>query len=191
MVEEQVPEGEATPEAAASATVEEATPEAAASATVEEATPEAAASATVEEATPEAAASAAVKEATPEAAASATVKEATPEAAASVMVDVYDVEQQWASLSPGPKASALRSLYEEQQKQVAELQRQAMLKTSEIAAAIVRARAAKELQQPEVTKSIVQDEVVPKQKALQDLEERVKKETELLNAYTTIGQGVL
>ena len=189
MVEEQVPEGEATPEATASATAEEAIPEAAASATVEEATPEAAASATVEEATRAAASDGGRGDS--QGRCQRDGGRGDSEAAASATVDVYDVEHQWASLSPGPKASALRSLYEEQQKQVAELQRQAMLKTSEIAAAIVRARAAKELQQPEITKSIVQDEVIPKQQALKDLEERVEKETELLNAYTTIGQGIL
>lgn len=106
-------------------------------------------------------------------------------------VDLYDVEQQWANLSPGPKASALRNLYEEQQKLVVELQRLAMQKGAEIAGAIVRARAAQELQQEESKKLIVEQEIIPKRVELKDMEQQIKKETELLEAYTKIGRGII
>ena len=106
-------------------------------------------------------------------------------------VDPNDVEQQWLNLAPGPKASALRGLYEEQQKLVVELQRMQMQKGAEIAAAIVRARAAQELDQPELKQEIADKEIVPKRQELKDLEAQIAKETKLLEAYSTIGRGII
>lgn len=116
---------------------------------------------------------------------------ADEEVALHVPTDFHDVDQAWENLSAGLKAGAMRYLYEEQQKLVIELQRQIMEKSAEIARGIVRAKAAQELKQDDVREQIIETELVPKQREVEELERQADEGRQLLDAFSRIGRGII
>ena len=117
----------------------------------------------------------------------------TEEQAAQIEVpaNITDIAQMWEHLPAGLKARAMRSVYDDQQKIVVELQRLVMEKGGEIAVSVARARAAEELKQDERKTQIIETELVPKRKELDELQQRVAQNRELLDAFSTIGKGII
>lgn len=113
---------------------------------------------------------------------------AAPERAA---LNPDDIRSAWDGLEPGPKARAMRSVYEEQQKLVTELQRQHMEMGTDIAIAIAKARAAEELGRGADRDRIIEGEVKPKIREQQELGSQIQEAIQLLNAYVTIGKGII
>ncbi len=114
-----------------------------------------------------------------------------PSAPGAQAVNYDDIVSAWESLAPGPKARAMRSVFEEQSALVTELQRQHMEMTTEIAVCVVRARAAAELHQEDVKRQIIENEVGPKVKERELLGLKIQENQRLLDAYTTIGKGII
>jgi len=102
-----------------------------------------------------------------------------------------DIRASWDGLEPGPKARAMRTVYEEQQKLVTELQRQHMEMGTDIAIAVVKARAAEELGKAQERDHIIETEVKPKIQEQQHLGRQIQEATQLLNAYVTVGKGII
>ena len=105
--------------------------------------------------------------------------------------DSSNPEEAWEHLSAGLKARAMRTVYEDQQKLVIELQRQLMEKGAEYAVGVVHARAAHQMQEESLLQEIVDTEVLPKRKEIEELDKRLAHERELLEVYTKIGSGIL
>jgi len=105
--------------------------------------------------------------------------------------DSSNPEEAWEHLSAGLKARAMRTVYEDQQKLVIELQRQLMETGAEYAVGVVHARAAQEMQQEALLQEIVDTEVLPKHKEIEALDKRLTHERQVLEVYTKIGKGIL
>lgn len=114
-----------------------------------------------------------------------------PSAPGAQTVNYDDIVFAWENLAPGPKARAMRSVFEEQNKLVTELQRQHMEMTTEIAICVVRARAAEELHQESVKRQIIENEVRPKVQEQEMLGLKIQENQRLLDAYTTLGKGII
>ena len=105
--------------------------------------------------------------------------------------ELQDPEKEWEALDAGLKSRAMRTVHEEQQKLVVELGRQVMEKQTEIAIAIAKAKAAAELNREEEKQAIMQNELMPRRRELQDLQDRARMERELLDTYEKLGRGVI
>ncbi|MSQ28009.1 MAG: hypothetical protein EXR51_07725 [Dehalococcoidia bacterium] len=106
-------------------------------------------------------------------------------------IDYDNIADAWEKLEPGPKARAMRFVYEEQDKLVTELQRQHMEMSSEIAVSVARARAAEELQQEDIRWRIIQNEVKPKVTERELLGLKIQENKRLLEAFIVIGKGII
>ncbi len=113
------------------------------------------------------------------------------EAGSSAEVDLRDADQQWEGLEAGLRSRAMRAVYEEQQKLVVDLGRSIMEKQTEIAIAVAKMKAAADLKRDVEKQSIVEDELIPRRKELQELQARIKSERELLDAYEQLGKGII
>ena len=105
--------------------------------------------------------------------------------------DTSNPEEAWGHLSAGLKARAMRTVYEDQQRLVIELQRQLMETSAEYAVGEVHARAAQQMQEEALLQEIVDTEVLPKRKEIEALETRLAHERQVLEVYTKIGTGIL
>ena len=106
-------------------------------------------------------------------------------------IDYDNIVAAWENLSPGPKARAMRSVYEDQNKLVTELQRQHMEMSTEIAVGVARARAAEELQQEDARRQIIENEVKPKVREQELLGLKIQENQRLLDAFIVIGKGII
>ena len=105
--------------------------------------------------------------------------------------DMHTVDQMWDSVSAGPKAQAMRYVYEEQQKLVTETQRLIMEKSAEYAIAVLRAKAAQDMGQEELKNQIVETEIVTKRQEIEDMERKRVQDQALLDAFMKIGKGII
>jgi len=108
-----------------------------------------------------------------------------------VAQDFSNPRESWELLSAGLKSRAMRYVFEEQQKLIVELQRLRMEAETELAIGIVRARAAQEMNQDDVMKKIISDEVLPKRDEVRAMGKRIDEETQLLNMFSQIGKGII
>ncbi len=102
-----------------------------------------------------------------------------------------DVTREWDSLEAGQKSRAMRFLHEEQQKMVVEIGRQIMEMEVEIAIALTRARALYDMNRAERSAEIVEQEVQPRRRQLQELRKRYVEERDLLETYEKLGKGLI
>ena len=105
--------------------------------------------------------------------------------------DPQAVRALWERMERGLKSKAMREAYETQERRVTELQREQMAIQEEVAMAIVRARAYEEMQQPERTEEIRSAEIAPRLERLDLLASEIDAANELLQAYQTIGRGII
>ncbi|GEM_PF-6969157 len=105
--------------------------------------------------------------------------------------DFSNPRESWELLSAGLKSRAMRYVFEEQQKLVVELQRQRMEMEAELAVGIVRARAAQDMNRDDLLQKIISEDILPKRDQLREMATRVEYETQLLNAVSQIGKGII
>lgn len=105
--------------------------------------------------------------------------------------ETQDVQSLWERMERGLKAKAMREVYENQEKLVTELQREQMALNQEVAMAIVRARAYEELQQLDRSEQLTTEEIGPRLSRLQELGDQIDAANELLQAFQTIGRGII
>ena len=105
--------------------------------------------------------------------------------------DTSNPEEAWGHLSAGLKARAMRTVYEDQQRLVIELQRQLMETSAEYAVGVVHARAAQQMQEEALLQEIVDTEVLPKRKEIEALETRLAHERQALEVYTKLATRIL
>lgn len=102
-----------------------------------------------------------------------------------------DLAGRWDRLDSGTKAKAMRTVHEDQQKKVIELQRMRMEKEVEYAEALVRARGAEELQQNELKEQLVKEQLEPIVEEIRALSRQIQDSNDMLNAFERIGKGII
>ena len=102
-----------------------------------------------------------------------------------------DIDKRWEEMDPGAKARAMRNLHEEQQKLVVDVGRQIMEKQVDIAVAITKVRAMKEMNQPARAEEIMEQELRPREAELEDLKRLAGEGRALLDTYERMGRGIL
>ena len=105
--------------------------------------------------------------------------------------ETQDVQSLWERMERGLKAKAMREVYENQEKLVTELQREQMALNQEVAMAIVRARAYEELQQLDRSEKLRTEEIAPRLARLSELSDEIDGANGLLQAFQTIGRGII
>jgi len=104
---------------------------------------------------------------------------------------ISDIRIYFDSLDTGLRARAMSEVYEDQQKQVIDLQREQMEALSELAITAVKARAAVELGRQEECDRMVAEVMEPLRARLRQLGDDVAEANRLLDAYASIGRGVV
>ena len=102
-----------------------------------------------------------------------------------------DITGEWEKLEPGLKAQAMRAVYEDQQRLVADLQHMHMEKGKAIATAVAKAKAAADMDQEALKAQIISEACLPLEEELKALEQQIREGRLLLVQYTKQAKGII